>query len=77
MPYLALFGTVAGGAMMARAALAALDALAAPGADATFLEAKVISARFYAEHYLPRAEGLATTVVDGWRTVVAVADDQL
>ena len=63
-PYLALFGTVAGGWLMARLALAAQD-----GAPA-FAAAKLATAHFYAEHYLPRAPAYlpaifgAATVLD-------------
>src|SRR5829696_3323542 len=49
-PYLALFGTVAGGWLMARLALAAQQ-----GAEPAFAAAKTATARFYADHYLPRA----------------------
>ncbi len=59
VPYLKLFGTVAGGWMMARAALIAREKLAQPDADRDFLEGKLATARFYAEHELPRAATLA------------------
>ena len=54
MPYLKLFGTVAGGWLMARAALVAATKLETPEAD--FYRAKKITARFYAEHVLPEAQ---------------------
>ncbi len=50
--YLKLWGNVAGGWMLARSAVAALDGLRAPGANAPFLETKLIVARFYAEQIL-------------------------
>ncbi len=74
--YLRLFGIVAGGAVMARAALAALDDLRDPGADFAFNEAKVITARFYAEQILPQAGGLLVPLRDGHRTVMALAEDR-
>jgi alkylation response protein AidB-like acyl-CoA dehydrogenase len=72
VPYLRLFGTVAGGWMMARAALAAQQALKQPDADGDFLEGKLASARFYAEHELPRAATLAREVTGGAESVLAL-----
>ena len=62
-PYLTQFGTVIGGWLMARSALAAK---AAPS-DHTpeFLAEKINTARFYGEHLLPRANGLVATVTAG------------
>jgi len=72
VPYLKLFGTVAGGWMMARAALAAGAALRQPDADRDFLEGKLATARFYAEHELPRAATLAREVTRGAASVLAL-----
>jgi hypothetical protein len=72
VPYLKLFGTVAGGWMMARAAMAAGKALNQPDADREFLEGKLASARFYAEHELPRAAPLAREVTRGAASVLAL-----
>ncbi|HSK41786.1 MAG TPA: acyl-CoA dehydrogenase, partial [Arenibaculum sp.] len=57
-PYLRLFGIVAGGWLMAKAAMAAQDGLREPGADHVFLDATLATARFFAEHQLPQAAGL-------------------
>ncbi|MCC7483467.1 MAG: acyl-CoA dehydrogenase [Burkholderiales bacterium] len=76
VPYLKLFGTVAGGWMMARAALAAEEKLAQPDADRRFLEAKIATARFYAEHELPRAMTLGREVVLGADSVLALEPGQ-
>lgn len=68
VPFLRLFGIVAGGWMMARAALAAqkmIDAGQDFEGDAGFCAAKIVSARFYADHVLSTAMGLARTVVNG------------
>ena len=81
VPYLRLLGVVAGGWLMARAALAAENGLALGkecvednggenGAGEDFLTGKVVSARFYADQILVQAEALAATVTQGW---VAVA----
>jgi alkylation response protein AidB-like acyl-CoA dehydrogenase len=75
-PYLRLFGTVAGGAMMGRSALAAQAALEGGAGDRDFYEAKLITARFYAENILPQAEGLVAPIRDGHHAVLALAEDQ-
>ena len=72
VPYLKLFGTVAGGWMMARAALAAGEKLGRPDGDRDFLEAKLATARFYGEHELPRAIPLAREVTGGADSVLAL-----
>jgi alkylation response protein AidB-like acyl-CoA dehydrogenase len=59
-PYLALFGTVAGGWLMARLAHAA-GARAADG----FAAAKLATARCYAEHYLARAPAYLPAITGG------------
>jgi alkylation response protein AidB-like acyl-CoA dehydrogenase len=70
VPYLKLFGTVAGGWLMARAALAAQSYLAAGEGDLAFYEAKIKTARFYAEQVLPGAAALVPAV-NGGATVLA------
>jgi hypothetical protein len=72
VPYLKLFGTVAGGWMMARAALVAGEKLGRPDGDRDFLQAKLATARFYAEHELPRAIPLAREVTGGADSVLAL-----
>jgi len=72
VPYLKLFGTVAGAWMMARAALAAQAKLNEPDADRDFLEGKLATARFYAEHELPKAIPLAREVTLGAESVLAL-----
>jgi alkylation response protein AidB-like acyl-CoA dehydrogenase len=76
VPYLKLFGTVAGGWMMARAALVAGEKLRQSGADKDFLQAKLATARFYAEHELPRAIPLAREVTRGADSVLALEPGQ-
>ena len=72
VPYLMLCGTVLAGWQMARAALAARDGLALEGADTAFLESKIATARFYADHILGKAPGIATSIVDGAAGVLAI-----
>ena len=73
VPYLKLFGTVAGGWMMARAAQVAVRKRGDAGADTRFYEAKLVTTRFYCEHILPQAGGLMRTVVSGADSVLALA----
>ena len=75
VPFLRLFGAVAGGWQMARAALAAQARIDAGDPD-PFYRAKVITARFYADHMLTQAEGLALTVTDGAASVMEMPVDQ-
>ncbi len=74
-PYLRLFGTVAGGAMMARATLAAQAALDAGTDDPEFYKSKLMTARFYAENILPQAAALIAPVRDGHHAVLAFAEE--
>ena len=74
VPFLKLMGVVAGGWQMGRAALAAERAL--QGGDRNFLEAKIATARFYADHVLVQAPALRNTVVNGAAGVMALSEDQ-
>ena len=77
VPLLKLFGTVAGGWQMARAALAAKAALKqGDNADRDFLTAKISTARFYADHLLSQAQGLAHAVMHGAAGVLALDEAQ-
>ena len=73
--YLMLAGNVMAGWQMARALIAAETALAAGDGDRAFLEAKVATARFYAEHLLGKAPGLRDSIVEGADSVTAMALD--
>jgi hypothetical protein len=74
MSYLRLWGTVAGGWLMARAAIAATLDLAANDGDPEFLRSKILTARFYGEQILPRAFSLAATATAGAATLMEMAD---
>ena len=76
MPYLQLFGTVCAGWLTARLALAAERRSAENGADAAFLWAKRLAARFYAEHFLAFAPGYLPGIIGGG-TVLGFDPDQL
>jgi alkylation response protein AidB-like acyl-CoA dehydrogenase len=74
VPYLMLAGNVMAGWQMARALLAAERKLAA-GEDAAFMQAKVTTARFYADHILSKVPGLRDSIVEGAEGVTAMALD--
>jgi 3-(methylthio)propanoyl-CoA dehydrogenase len=76
VPFLRLMGIVSGGWQMARAALAAEKSLASGEGDKAFLEAKIVTARFFADHLLVQAPGLRNTVVNGSAGVLALSDEQ-
>ena len=75
VPFLKLWGTVGGGWLMARAALIA-DAKAGTDGDTDFYRAKIVTARFYAEHILPQAAGLTSAVTGGSSSVLALTEAQ-
>ncbi len=64
VPYLMLAGNLIAGWQMARALLVAEDQLAA-GQEAAFMQAKIATARFYAEHLLSKAPGVRDSIVEG------------
>ena len=71
--YLMLAGNLMAGWQMARSLLAAERELGAAEGDAAFLEAKIATARFYAEHILGKAPGLRDAIVEGAHSVTAMA----
>jgi len=78
-PYLRLFGTVAGGWLMAMAALAATRRLNEAGEslpDKAFLNAKLATARFYADNILIQADALATQITRGGPPALALAAEE-
>ena len=76
VPFLKLFGTVAGGWQMARASLIAKKRLDEETDDYDFYRAKLGTARFYAEHILPLAQAYRHEVVDGSTSVLALEEAQ-
>ncbi|WP_285414784.1 acyl-CoA dehydrogenase [Variovorax sp. efr-133-TYG-130] len=71
VPYLMLAGSLVAGWQLARSLLVAED-LAKAGTDVAFMQAKVVTARFYAEHILNKALGLRDSIVDGAESVSAL-----
>lgn len=76
VPYLKLAGIALGGWQMARAALIAAEDLLKEDADRKFLEAKVATAVFFADHYLSQADALRSAIVEGGRSVMALDEAQ-
>jgi hypothetical protein len=72
VPYLMLAGNLMAGWQMARALLIAEEQLAA-GQDAEFMQAKITTARFYADHILSRVPGLRDSIIDGGEAVTTMA----
>lgn len=64
VPYLMLAGNLMAGWQLGRSLLVAERELAA-GNDAAFMQAKVTTARFYADHILTRVPGLRDSIVAG------------
>ena len=77
VPFLKLMGIVCGGWQMARAALVAEKKLAESAGDAAFYKTKITTARFYADHVLVQAPGLAATMVSGSAGVMAVSEEDM
>jgi len=74
VPFLHLFGIVAGGWQLGRAALIARTKMAAGDGD-PFWPAKLATTRFFADHFLTQAPGLAESVVAGAAGALDMADD--
>lgn len=72
--YLMLAGNLMAGWQMARALLAAERQLAA-GEDPAFMQAKITTARFYADHILTRIPGWRDAIVEGAVGVTGMALD--
>jgi alkylation response protein AidB-like acyl-CoA dehydrogenase len=76
VPFLRLMGTVCGGWMMLRAAMAARSRIAAGDSDA-FYPNKIATAGFYAAHVLPAAAALSQVVIAGGASALLIEDDML
>jgi hypothetical protein len=75
VPYLKLWGVVAGGWQMARAAQISAQKIATGESD-PFYAAKLTTARFYADHVLSQSLWLHHEVVHGSTSVMALSDAQ-
>ena len=73
VPYLMLAGNVISGWQLARSFVAAHQALANGDSDTAFLQAKQVTARFYADHILSKAPSVRDSIVQGADSVTAMA----
>jgi alkylation response protein AidB-like acyl-CoA dehydrogenase len=71
VPYLMLAGNLMAGWQLARSLLVAED-LSAKGEDKLFMDAKIATARFYADHILSKAPGIRDSIVEGAESVTAL-----
>ena len=76
VPFLKLMGITAGGWQMARAALISERKLSDKSNDQGFYSAKISTARFFGDHVLSQAPGLAATVTSGAAAVMALTEEQ-
>ena len=74
VPYLMLAGKLVAGWQLARSLLVA-EVLLAKGEDAAFMQAKITTARFYADHVLVAAQSLRDSIVEGSGSVTGMAID--
>ncbi len=72
VPYLMLAGNLMAGWQLARSLLVAQAQIKA-GHELAFMQAKVITARFYADHLLSKAPGVRDSIVEGAESVTAMA----
>jgi alkylation response protein AidB-like acyl-CoA dehydrogenase len=73
---LMLTGTVAGGWLLGRGALAAARRLGEGDSDREYLEAKLVTARFFAEQLMPRASAYAEAITAGSESMMTLAEEQ-
>ncbi len=71
-PYLDLLGRTTGGWLLAKSAMIAEQRLTDGNGDPKYLNGKILSARFFADHVLSTAQGLSDTVVSGCQAIEAI-----
>jgi hypothetical protein len=74
--YLMLLGYVCGGWVMGQSALKARALLDTGASDESFLRGKVSTARFYADHFLPRAGACLAAITAGSEDIMALSAEQ-
>lgn len=75
--FLMLMGTLLGGWHLAIGAGFATTQLDASDADRPFLEGKLVTSEFFAEHFMPRIEAYRASAMAGSRTVMGLTREQL
>ncbi|MDX2421746.1 MAG: acyl-CoA dehydrogenase [Amphritea sp.] len=73
--FMMLFGFLCGGWLMAKSAVQAQAKLTAGEGDPKFLQAKLISARFYCEHMMPRTQSYLASVIAGGESIMALDEE--
>lgn len=76
VPYLKLAGYVLSAWQMARAALLAQAHLVKGEGDASFYQAKIITARFFMEHCVVQVPGIKASIVSGSSSILGLEDHQ-
>ncbi|HTU83128.1 MAG TPA: acyl-CoA dehydrogenase [Candidatus Acidoferrales bacterium] len=76
VPYLKLWGVVAGGWQMAKAAQIAAAKIAASDPEAEFYKAKLATAKFYSSHVLSQGAYYKRQILDGSGDVMALTEEQ-
>ena len=74
VPYLLLAGRLVAGWQLARSLLVA-EALLLKGQDSAFMQAKMVTAQFYADHVLSAVPGMRDAIVAGADSVTGLALD--
>ncbi len=75
VPYMHLMGIVATGLMWLRMAKAAANMLEAGEGEAAYLEAKLVTARYFAERIMPDAGALRRKIEGGAESLMAIDPD--
>ena len=65
-------GNLVAGWQLARSLLVAQDQIKA-GTEVAFMQAKIVTARFYADHILSKAPGLRDSIVEGADSITDMA----
>ncbi len=73
--FMMLYGYLAGGWMMVRSGLKAQALLEQEAGDTAFLQAKLITVRFFCEHLLPRALAHQEAAMAGSESIMALAEE--
>jgi len=74
--FMMLLGYLCGGWVMGLSALKAAQRLQTGADDVAFMEAKLVTARFYFEHLLPRTESFLATIKAGSESMMALDVEQ-
>ena len=74
--YLQLWGYLTGGWLMAKSQLIASTLLDNESADGDYLHAKLVTAKFYAEHFLVRTNTCLASIEAGGDTMMSLSEQQ-